>query len=122
MTRLVLFAHGSPKPAWRLPFDRLCAVLQERAGADHVRLAFLSSCAPDLVAVADEAVADGVDELRILPLFMSGGGHVLADLPALCETIATRWPDLKITTLPSVGEHPRVVAAMADIAAECADP
>ena len=120
MIRLVLFAHGSPKVAWRAPFDMLCATLQQRAGPEHVRLAFLASCSPDLHTVAAEAVADGVQTLRILPLFMSGGGHVLRDLPALRRGLEVRWPDLKLEILPAVGEHPRVVAAMADIAADCA--
>lgn len=120
MIRLVLFAHGSGKPAWRVPFDALCATLQEHAGPEHVRLAFLASCTPDLPTVAAEAVADGVLTLRILPLFMSGGGHVLRDLPELRAGLQARWPELEVEVLSAVGEHPRVVAAMADIAADCA--
>ncbi len=120
MNRLVLFAHGSAKPQWRQPFDRLCRTLQERVGEPHVRLAFLTSCAPDLQSVAQEAIIDGVAELRILPLFMSAQGHVLRDLGPLCAAIEARWPELGVTVLPPVGEHPKVVAAMADIAAACA--
>lgn len=120
MNRLVLFAHGSVKPQWRVPFDALCVTLQRHAGEDHVRLAFLGSCLPDLQAVASEAAADGVQKLRVLPLFMSAGGHVLRDLPALLEDIQSRWPSLTLEVLPPVGEHPKVVAAMAEIASESA--
>jgi sirohydrochlorin cobaltochelatase len=120
MIRLVLFAHGSAKPEWRVSVDRLYAKLQARAGEQHVRVAFLTSCEPDLAAVAAEAVQDGVVELRILPLFMSAQGHVLRDLPGICAELRARWPDLEVSELPPVGEHPRVVAAMADIAADCA--
>lgn len=120
MKRLILLAHGSSKPAWRAPFDALCVTLQGHAGAEHVRLAFLSSCGPDLPTVAAEAAADGIDTLQILPLFMSGGGHVLRDLRPLSDEIGLRWPDLQVELLPAVGEHPKVVAAMAAIAMECA--
>lgn len=117
-SRLLLFAHGSPTATWRAPFDALLADLQARAGADRVALAFLAHDRPSLDEAAAQAAADGVGGLRILPLFMSGGGHVLRDLPDRCAAVRRAWPALNVEVLPAVGQHPRVVEAMADIALE----
>ncbi len=118
MDRLVLFAHGSRSAGWSAPFEELAAKVTAKVGADAVALAYLDLCEPSLEEVAALAVRDGVETLRILPLFMSGRGHVLRDLPSRCDALGERYRSLVIEVLPSVGEHPRVVAAIIDIAAD----
>lgn len=114
--RLILLAHGSPDPRWRAPFERLARALQEDLGEKSVRLAFLEFAAPSLADVASEAAAQGVRRLRVLPLFMAGGGHVDRDIPVLAERIRQHHPGLAIEILPAVGDHPRFFAALREIA------
>ena len=118
MARLVLFAHCSRSARWSAPFEELAVTVAAKVGSDAVTLAYLDLCEPSLEEVAAVAVRDGIDRLRILPLFMSGRGHVLRDLPARCEAVRERHPELAIEILPAVGEHPRVIAAIIDIAAD----
>lgn len=117
--RLILFAHGSRREAWRSPLEALAARLGERLGRpDGVALAYLELCPPTLGEAAATAAAEGVERLRVLPLFMSGGGHVARDLPPLVESARAACPGLVIEVLPALGEHPLVLDALAAIAAD----
>jgi sirohydrochlorin cobaltochelatase len=119
-TCLILLAHGSPDPRWRAPFEKLAATLKAELGAGRVKLAYLDYAAPSLEDVAGELAREGEGQcrLRILPLFMSGGGHVAQDIPALVAALGWKYPEIEAEVLPPVGEDPRVVAAIGGIAAE----
>jgi sirohydrochlorin cobaltochelatase len=118
--RLVLLAHGSRDPRWRAPFETFAASLTTDLGDHKVRLAYMEFVAPTLVDTAEEAVRDGIRALKVLPLFMAGGAHVDQDIPAQVAAVKARFPDLELTVLAPIGEHPRMVAVMQDIAKEYA--
>lgn len=117
-SRLIMVAHGSRRPAWRAPLDALCARLRDRLGARAVDLAFMELCEPDLPTAVGAAVADGASHIRILPLFMSGGGHVEHDIAPGLDDLRAAHPGVSVTLLPALGEHPRVLDALCTIAAE----
>ena len=61
------------------------------------------------------------DYNRILPLFLAGGKHVDRDIPVQVEQLAWEIPEVEVEILPPVGEHPKVAAAIREIAAEALD-
>ena len=113
---LVIFTHGSRDPRWLEPFEQLEEALKAKLGEDGVRLAHLEVTRPTLMDVAAEAVEREVRQIRLLPLFMAGGGHVANDIPPLAEEAMARFPGLHIEILPAIGEHPRLVDLMYEIA------
>jgi sirohydrochlorin cobaltochelatase len=117
-TCLILLAHGSPDLRWRAPFEKLTETLRAACGAERVRLAYLEFTSPTLYEAASAAARAGFCHLRILPLFMAGGGHVDRDIPVQVEQLAWELPEVVIDILPPAGEDPRVVAAIGDIVAE----
>jgi sirohydrochlorin cobaltochelatase len=115
MTRgLILFAHGARDPRWAEPFEAIAAAVRSRSTEVDVRLAFLELMAPDLPAVADAMVADGITRIDILPLFLGTGGHLRRDLPPLVSDIAQRHVTVQIALHPAAGEAPTLIAAMAE--------
>jgi len=116
-TRLVLFAHGSNDPRWRSPFESLQHEVAQALGTERVRLAYMEFSSPTLLEVATEAASAGVERLRLLPLFMAGGGHVDRDVPAQVARARERYPQLVIEVLPPIGDHPRFRALLREIAA-----
>lgn len=114
--RLILFVHGSRDPGWLAPFERLAAELQRELGEERVRLACMEFVSPTLPEVAEEAVRDGVSELRVLPLFISAGGHVERDIPEQASGIEREHPALAVELLPAVGEDPKFRAMLRDLA------
>ena len=111
---LILFAHGARAASWAAPFERLRALTQERMPDVVVALAFLELMEPRLPALVADLVASGVDELRVVPVFLGQGGHVLRDLPLMVEQLRLDHPRLRVEVAEAVGENPAVLAAIAD--------
>lgn len=105
-TRLVILAHGSNDPVWCDTFERLLSRLVVALGSERVRLAYMQFVEPTLDTVADEASRQEIDTLKVMPLFLSAGGHVRDDVPRLVQQARQRHPGLSIEVLPPVGEHP----------------
>ncbi len=113
----LLFAHGSSRTAWRDAMERLLTSVRDAAEpGTRVELCFLELCEPDLPTAVEQLRAEGVTRVRVLPAFMSGGGHVLRDLPPLVERIRAAHPALDLRVEPAIGEHPAVIAALAALA------
>jgi sirohydrochlorin cobaltochelatase len=111
---LVLFAHGARAASWALPFERLRDASQARLPDVRVSLAFLELMEPRLPAAVDALVADGVDDITVVPVFLGQGGHLLRDLPQLAEGIRAAHPGLRLQVAGAIGEDPGVQAAMTD--------
>lgn len=112
----MIFAHGSPDSRWRLPFEELTASLTERNGADKVRLAYMEFVRPSLADAVREAARDGKLHLRLLPMFLSAGGHVAEDIPRQVAAVQISFPQVKIELLQPIGEHHRVKKLFWEIA------
>jgi len=119
-SRLILLAHGSRDPRWRAPFEAFTASLTTDLGAHKVRLAYMEFVSPTLTEIAQEASQEGIQALKIMPLFMAGGAHVDRDIPEQVQEVKNRFPHLELTVLPPIGEHPRLVALMQEIVKEYA--
>ena len=120
MRGIVLFAHGSRDALWRAPIEAVRADIERQRPDLLVRCAYLELCAPDLASACSELHAAGARALTIVPMFLGTGRHAREDLPLLVEQVRARHPDVALTVQPSIGEDPRMMALMAQIAA--ADP
>ena len=71
---------------------------------------------PDLPTAVRDLVAAGVDQVGVVPMFLGVGRHAREDLPMLMAALARDYPKLEFHTQPSIGENPRVIALLAEIA------
>lgn len=113
---IVLFAHGSRDPLWRLPIEAVAAQISARHPGTLVRCAYLEICTPTLPEAAADLIAEGARQLRVFPLFLGVGKHAREDLPLLIEEIRLSHPGVSIELLPTAGEYEQMTALMADIA------
>jgi sirohydrochlorin cobaltochelatase len=117
---LVLLAHGARDPAWGAPFEAIAQRVRAQAPGALVRLAFLELMTPGLAAAAGELAALGCRQVDIVPVFLGVGGHVRRDVPAQVEALRGAHPDVAFALHEAVGETPRVIAAIADVALDLA--
>jgi sirohydrochlorin cobaltochelatase len=110
---MILFAHGARDPKWAAPFQRLQEIVRVRSPEIAVTLAFLELMSPRLPEAAAALVADGAEEVTIVPVFLGQGGHVLRDLPALLDELKARHPNVRFQAAGAVGEDADVLNAMA---------
>jgi sirohydrochlorin cobaltochelatase len=62
----------------------------------------------------------GARKLLVVPIFLSGGGHVANDIPALVKAERERHAGVDITVAGAIGEEPEVVEAMVNAVARMA--
>lgn len=82
-------------------------------------LAFLERMTPTLEEAVAKLVAGGATRIRVVPVFLAAGGHVIDDLPQKVARLRKQHPGAAIDVAAPIGEQPRVIAAIAD--AICAD-
>jgi len=118
MLGVIVFAHGSRDPLWRLPVEAVARRIAQADAQARVACAYLELSEPDLPTAAAQLVAAGVTHLRVLPLFFGMGKHAREDLPLLMADLARRHPGVAFEQLPAAGEDARVTALLAHIALE----
>lgn len=110
---LLLFAHGARDPRWALPFEAVAAQVRQARPDALVQLAYLEFMSPSLADAGAGLVAQGCQQVQVLPLFLGAGGHVRKDLPVLLDGLRQLHPGVAFTLHPAVGEMASVVQAMA---------
>ena len=115
-TGLVLCAHGARDPRWAEPFEQLRDRVAAMAPGQIVVLAFLEHLTPDLSAAAAEMAREGVDHVRVVPLFFGRGGHLREDFPKQLEKARVACPSVSFEVAEAAGENEDVQAALAAFA------
>lgn len=115
---VVLFAHGSRDPLWHKPMEAVALRLSQSEPSLNVRCAYLELSVPDLATVCAELAALGCLHISVVPMFLGVGRHAREDLPLLVTQLQVTFPAITFALKSAVGEDPRLVQLLADIAAE----
>jgi sirohydrochlorin cobaltochelatase len=115
---VVLFAHGSRDPLWHKPMEGVAAHMASGTPELKVRCAYLELSQPDLPTACKDLVDSGVVRITIVPLFLGVGRHAREDLPLLVQELRTQHPNVVFVLKPAVGEDPRLIQLLAQIAQE----
>jgi len=115
-TGVILFAHGSRDPLWKLPIEAVATRIRERQADAQVACAYLELTTPDLPSVAGHMIASGLQSLRIVPMFLGVGRHAREDLPVLVAQLQAEHPQVQFELQAAVGENPLLIDLMAQIA------
>ena len=119
---VILFAHGSRDPLWHKPMEAVAARLKELSPLTPVQCAYLELSTPDIAQATLELTNAGANAITIVPLFLGVGKHAREDLPLLVEGLRTQYPQVQFSLQSAVGESPRLVHLLAEIALEGLKP
>jgi sirohydrochlorin cobaltochelatase len=92
-------------------------ILQTQSGV-AVECAYLELSPPDLPTVCARLVERGIGTITIVPMFLGVGKHAREDLPVLVTALREAHPQIDFELQGAVGEDLRLIALLADIAAE----
>src|SRR5688572_16748488 len=109
---VILIAHGARDARWLEPFARLRIELAMKLAPCKVVLSFMEFAPPSLADAALELAKEGAARVLVVPIFLSGGGHVAQDIPVLVAAERARHPTITFEVAGAIGEEPEVVAAM----------
>ena len=112
---IILLAHGSPDPRWKEPFEKIVVRLEEKLGKNNIKLAYMDFIKPTFEDTVKELFNENINQIKLLPLFMAGGGHVDRDIPKLVSSAKKRFPKIEVDILPPIGEHTEVSSVMIDV-------
>jgi sirohydrochlorin cobaltochelatase len=113
---IVLFAHGSRDPLWRKPVEAVADRMRESDANAQVICAYLELTEPGLKAAVQTLVNGGAHSIRVVPMFLGVGRHAREDLPLLVAELKTDHPSVTFELQQAVGEDPRLISLLADIA------
>ncbi len=105
---LLILDHGSRRPEAHDHLEQLAARVRERAPSLRVYIAHLEIARPSLEEAVDQAVAAGVSDFTIYPLFLAPGRHLREDVPAQVRRATARHPELKIRVTEPLGCMPEL--------------
>jgi len=114
---IVLFAHGARNADWARPFENLKQQLGALRPGERIELAFLELMQPTLEKCVAGLQAEGIQAVKVVPVFFGLGGHLKNDLPRLVRAISSKFESIRITVEPPIGEQPEVIAAIAQAVA-----
>jgi sirohydrochlorin cobaltochelatase len=114
---LILFGHGARDSRWREPFDRLVSLWKARHPDVRVELAFLELMEPSLEEAISSQMRAGATEVVIVPVFFGQGGHLRNDFPVLLSACKDKFPEIKLSATPAVGEDEAVLQAIIEFSA-----
>ena len=113
---VILFAHGSRDPLWRLPIEAVAAEIRQQQPNAAVLCAYLELCTPSLLEATTQLVANGAQHVKVFPLFFGVGKHAREDLPIMMDEGKAAHPGVHVDLLPTAGEYAEVTRLMAKIA------
>jgi sirohydrochlorin cobaltochelatase len=113
---IVLFAHGSRDPLWHKPMEAVAERIREQSADVEVTCAYLELSQPDLPDTAAKLVANGVNHITIVPMFLGVGRHAREDLPELVVQLKAQYPTVTFHLQAAVGEDARLLDMLAKIA------
>jgi len=116
-TGYIIFAHGSSVASANDAVRAVAAEFAERKGHRAVEPAFLEGGNPDLAGAVAALAARGIENLVVIPYFLTLGTHLQRDLPKLVEHARAAHPRVRISVTAPLDGHPALLEALGDRAA-----
>jgi sirohydrochlorin cobaltochelatase len=113
---VILFAHGSRDALWRRPIEAVAQQMKQLSPTTEVVCAYLELTEPDLASTVTQLLVNGIDAIRIVPMFLGVGKHAREDLPKLVQELKLQYPHVFFELRQAVGEEPELIRIMASIA------
>ena len=112
---IVLFAHGSRDPQWSAPIEEIARRLRLQDDHSPVCCAYLELMTPSLPQAVEQLLSSypALKTVCIFPVFLGMGRHAREDLPEICRDLRAQHPSIEFRQLPSAGESPQVLEAIA---------
>ncbi len=111
---ILLIAHGSRVESANADLVRLAERIAARRPELIVEHAYLELAEPTIGQGFQACVERGATEVRMLPWFLSAGGHVTSDLEAFRQRFANQHADVRCLLCPPLGLHPLMTEVLLD--------
>jgi sirohydrochlorin ferrochelatase len=113
-TGIIVFAHGSRLEPANQAVHAVARQLAAAIGFEAVQAAFLELGEPSLPGAVEALVAQGVDDILVVPYFLTIGVHLERDLPRIINQIARTFGGVRIRAAAPLDGHPALLEVLLD--------
>lgn len=107
-TGLLIIGHGSRDPHANAEFESLVAAYRAARSDIEVAHGYVELAHP-LLSIALRDLAQRVESVVVLPLFLFAAGHVKNDIPLALSQARREFPTVRFTVTNALGVHPNLV-------------
>jgi sirohydrochlorin cobaltochelatase len=106
---ILVIGHGTRDASGTKAYQEVFDAVRQMMPEMPVEGAFLEFAQPTIVEGIDRLIAQGATHIAAVPLFLSSAGHTATDLPQAIAQCVAKYPQVKISLIPHIGTHQRVV-------------
>jgi len=77
-----------------------------------VELAFLELMQPSLSGAIQKIIAQGIKDIKIIPVFFGQGSHLRNNFPKILEECRSKFLDISLNATPAIGENLLILQAI----------
>ena len=107
-TGLLIVGHGSRDPQANLEFESVVVTYRATRPDLDVVHGYVELARPSLPTALRE-LAQRVDSVMVLPLFLFAAGHVKNDIPLALSQAREDFPAVRFTVTNALGVHPNLI-------------
>ncbi|QGG46898.1 sirohydrochlorin chelatase [Heliorestis convoluta] len=112
---VILFAHGSRAAEANENAVALGELVKEQFGVEPLLVAFMELAEPSLEEGIRQLIEkEGVDNVKVVPLFLNNGIHLKRDIPCLLEELRPQYPHVTINLGRPFGVDKRLAQLIHD--------
>ena len=111
---IILLTHGSKRDQYKTEFNELVDKVKQEFQADLVVGRFLNFSTSSLYSTVEKIRNKGIEELKIVPLFLFAGSHLQNDIPELVEELRDKYDDLDVELCDHIGSDIKLVELIRD--------
>ena len=103
---VVLLGHGSIRESANIEVRAMWAMMQEQLPDLDIRGSFVEVAEPALEQVIEQLANEQVEQIVIVPMFLTRGNHLSNGIPRILDAMAEKYPNIKIDLTKHLGADP----------------
>ena len=103
---VVLLGHGSIRESANVEVRAMWAMMQAQLPDLDIRGSFVEVAEPALEQVIEQLANEQVEQIVIVPMFLTRGNHLSNGIPRILDAMAEKYPNIKIDLTKHLGADP----------------
>lgn len=103
---VILLGHGSIREAANVEVRGMWDILAEQLPELNITGSFVEVAEPTLEQEIGRLAAEGVEQIVIVPMFLTRGQHLSNGIPRILETMRKKYPSIEINLTRHLGVDP----------------
>ena len=119
MKGVLIVGHGSRRKETEQILESVVEMARTKLQEIPTEIAYMELSERNIPTGLDALIAQGVDDIAVVPYFLFDGVHIKEDIPQAIEEYKSAHPNIKFNMGSPLGADQRLAAILADRVSEC---